>query len=53
MPEAADVSIQEPTHGYQLRVVQEVLLALLARRPLTATSCAPGFSLRLARSRRR
>ena len=31
MPEAADVSIQEPTHGYQLRVVQEVLLALLAK----------------------
>ena len=31
MPEAADVSIQEPTQGYQLRVVQEVLLALLAK----------------------
>ena len=31
MPEAADVSIQEPSHGYQLRVVQEVLLALLAK----------------------
>jgi len=31
VPEAADVSIQEPTHGYQLRVVQEVLLALLAK----------------------
>ena len=31
MPEAAHVSIQEPSHGYQLRVVQEVLLALLAK----------------------
>ena len=31
MPEAADVSIQQPTQGYQLRVVQEVLLALLAK----------------------
>ena len=31
MPEAAGVSIQEPTQGYQLRVVQEVLLALLAK----------------------
>ena len=31
VPEAADVSIQEPTQGYQLRVVQEVLLALLAK----------------------
>jgi DNA-binding PadR family transcriptional regulator len=31
MPEA--VSIKEPSHGYQLRVVQEVLLALLAKEP--------------------
>ena len=31
MPEAADVSIKEPSQGYQLRVVQEVLLALLAK----------------------
>jgi DNA-binding PadR family transcriptional regulator len=31
MPEAADVSVREPSHGYQLRVVQEVLLALLAK----------------------
>ena len=31
MPEAADVSIQEPSLGYQLRVVQVVLLALLAK----------------------
>jgi DNA-binding PadR family transcriptional regulator len=31
MPEVADVLIKEPSHGYQLRVVQEVLLALLAK----------------------
>jgi DNA-binding PadR family transcriptional regulator len=30
VPEAAGESIKEPSHGYQLRVVQEVLLALLA-----------------------
>ena len=30
MPEAVGVSVKEPSHGYQLRVVQEVLLALLA-----------------------
>src|SRR3954447_26741803 len=30
MPEPAAASIKEPSHGYQLRVVQEVLLALLA-----------------------
>jgi DNA-binding PadR family transcriptional regulator len=30
VPEAVSVSIKEPSHGYQLRVVQEVLLALLA-----------------------
>ena len=30
MPEAVDVSMREPSGGYQLRVVQEVLLALLA-----------------------
>lgn len=30
MPEAVDVSLREPSGGYQLRVVQEVLLALLA-----------------------
>ena len=30
MPEAVGVSGKEPSHGYQLRVVQEVLLALLA-----------------------
>jgi DNA-binding PadR family transcriptional regulator len=31
MQEAAGVSIREPAQGYQLRVVQEVLLALLAK----------------------
>ena len=31
MPEAADASIKEPASGYQLRVVQEVLLSLLAQ----------------------
>jgi DNA-binding PadR family transcriptional regulator len=31
MPEATGVSIKEPSQGYQLRVVQEVLLALLAK----------------------
>ena len=31
MPEAAGVSIKERPQGYQLRVVQEVLLALLAK----------------------
>ena len=31
MPEAIDVSMREPSRGYQLRVVQEVLLALLAK----------------------
>ncbi len=31
MPEAVDVSVKEPSAGYQLRVVREVLLALLAK----------------------
>jgi DNA-binding PadR family transcriptional regulator len=31
VPQAVDVSIREPSGGYQLRVVQEVLLALLAK----------------------
>lgn len=31
MPEAVGVSIKDPSHGYQLRVVREVLLALLAK----------------------
>jgi DNA-binding PadR family transcriptional regulator len=31
VPEAVSESIREPSHAYQLRVVQEVLLALLAR----------------------
>jgi DNA-binding PadR family transcriptional regulator len=33
MQEAAGVSIKEQPQGYQLRVVQEVLLALLAKEP--------------------
>ena len=33
MPEAVGASIREPSQGYQLRVVQEVLLALLASEP--------------------
>src|SRR3954469_8292060 len=33
MPGAVDASSKEPSHGYQLRVVQEVLLALLAKEP--------------------
>jgi DNA-binding PadR family transcriptional regulator len=31
VPQAVDVSVREPSGGYQLRVVQEVLLALLAK----------------------
>jgi DNA-binding PadR family transcriptional regulator len=31
MPEPVSAAIKEPAHGYQLRVVQEVLLALLAK----------------------
>lgn len=31
MPDAAIASIKDPSQGYQLRVVQEVLLALLAK----------------------
>jgi DNA-binding PadR family transcriptional regulator len=31
VPASVDVSIKEPSHGYQLRVVQEVILALLAK----------------------
>jgi DNA-binding PadR family transcriptional regulator len=31
MPAAVEVPIREPSQGYQLRVVQEVLLALLAK----------------------
>ena len=33
MPRAVSVSAKEPSPGYQLRVVQEVLLALLAKEP--------------------
>jgi DNA-binding PadR family transcriptional regulator len=31
VPDAVGVSMKEPAHGYQLRVVQEVLLTLLAK----------------------
>jgi DNA-binding PadR family transcriptional regulator len=31
LPQPAELSIREPLHGYQLRVVREVVLALLAR----------------------
>lgn len=40
MPEPAAAKIKEPSHGYQLRVVQEVLLALLA------TKASHGYELR-------
>jgi len=33
VPEAVDTPIKEPSLGYQLRVVQEVVLALLAKEP--------------------
>jgi DNA-binding PadR family transcriptional regulator len=33
VPEAVGVSTKDPSQGYQLRVVQEVLLALLAKDP--------------------
>ena len=31
MPRAVGAASKEPSHGYQLRVVQEILLALLAK----------------------
>jgi DNA-binding PadR family transcriptional regulator len=40
VPSNVGVSIKEPSHGYQLRVVQEVLLALLAK------EAAHGYQLR-------
>src|ERR671919_2617752 len=40
MPEPVGVSVKESSHGYQLRVVQEVLLALLA------TQASHGYQLR-------
>src|SRR5262245_19593426 len=40
MPDAVEVPIREPSQGYQLRVVQEVLLALLA------TDASHGYELR-------
>jgi DNA-binding PadR family transcriptional regulator len=40
MPQPAQLPAPEPLHGYQLRVVQEVLLALLAADP------AHGYQLR-------
>ncbi len=33
MAEPAELHAPQPLHGYQLRVVQEVLLALLAKEP--------------------
>ena len=33
MPEVVGAPSREPSHGYQLRVVQEVVLALLAKEP--------------------
>ncbi len=41
MPEPLTLPAREPFNGYQLRVVQEVLLALLAREP------SHGYQLRL------
>ena len=40
MPDAVDVSVKERSHGYQLRVVQEVLLAILA------TAASHGYQIR-------
>ena len=40
MPDIVGMPVKEPSHGYQLRVVQEVLLALLAR------ESAHGYQLR-------
>jgi DNA-binding PadR family transcriptional regulator len=40
VPDAVDVSVKERSHGYQLRVVQEVLLALLAK------AASHGYQLR-------
>src|SRR5918998_5951110 len=40
MPEAIGEPIKEPAQGYQLRVVQEVLLALLAK------EAAHGYQIR-------
>ena len=40
MPDAVGVSVKEWSHGYQLRVVQEVLLALLAK------AASHGYQLR-------
>ena len=42
MSEAVDASVREPSGGYQLRVVQEVLLALLAK------EASHGYQLRAA-----
>jgi DNA-binding PadR family transcriptional regulator len=40
VPDAVDVSVKERSHGYQLRVVQEVLLAILA------TAASHGYQIR-------
>jgi DNA-binding PadR family transcriptional regulator len=47
VPEAAVVSMKEPSQGYQLRVVQEVLLALLAKEPSHGYQLRTGLELAL------
>jgi DNA-binding PadR family transcriptional regulator len=47
VPEAVDVSMREPAGGYQLRVVQEVLLALLAKEASHGYQVRAGLQLAL------
>ena len=47
MPQAVDVSMREPSGGYQLRVVQEVLLALLAKEASHGYQVRAGLQLAL------
>ena len=47
MPQAVDVSMREPAGGYQLRVVQEVLLALLAKEASHGYQLRAGLQLAL------
>ena len=47
MPQAVDVSMREPAGGYQLRVVQEVLLALLAKEASHGYQVRAGLQLAL------
>jgi DNA-binding PadR family transcriptional regulator len=47
VPEAVDVSMREPSGGYQLRVVQEVLLALLAKEASHGYQVRAGLQLAL------